>query len=348
MSPAVFVLPVLSILIGLRAQKIGRCLGIIDHPGHLHKTHEEPTPLVGGFSVALPTLSFCVVYLWQRPDSLLYSALMVGISGAFLMGFFDDRRSLSSSFRLLYGTALALVSIAILPAFVVRDFDFTFLSDPVPLAPFAVGFSVLVIVGMMNATNMIDGVNGLAGGLCLIWTLLLLYYTPPETFPILLLLALCLSVTLIFNLRGKLFLGDSGTYSLGLAISLLTIYTYNKSELRLPADTIVAWLIVPVLDCLRLMVGRALNRRSPMVADTNHLHHLLQRLLPKSWVVITIWLMVVAPGFMSIAVPDLTLPAVLTVAVLYIGIVLWTSRRSADVKHSIKGQADHRALGGRP
>lgn len=337
MSAAVYLLPLVSLLIGLRALAIGLRLGVIDHPGQLHKTHDKPTPLVGGFAIALPLLTFCAVYLWERPDSLVHAALMVTISGAFLMGFFDDRRSMPSLFRLLYGAALALTSMAILPVFIVPDFDYTFLSQPIPLAPFAIAFSVLVIVGMMNALNMADGMNGLAGGLCLIWTLFLLYYSPPETFPIILLLAFCLTVTLIFNLRGKLFLGDSGTYASGLAISLLTIYVYNQSAIRLPADTVVAWFIVPVLDCLRLMLMRALGRRSPMSADTNHLHHLLERLMPRLWVVISIWVMVAVPGLVSMAMPSWTLAAVLSVTALYIGLLLWaSSRRSEDVRYGIK------------
>ena len=95
----------------------------------------------------------------------------------------------------------------------------------------------------------------------------------------------CLLVTLIFNLRGKLFLGDSGTYATSLTIGLLTVYTYNMTDGRLYADAVVAWFIVPVIDCLRLMAVRALQRRSPMSPDTNHLHHRLQRLIPKRWVV---------------------------------------------------------------
>jgi UDP-GlcNAc:undecaprenyl-phosphate/decaprenyl-phosphate GlcNAc-1-phosphate transferase len=326
MSAAIYVLPLISVVIGLQALAIGRRFGLIDHPGALHKTHDKPTPLVGGFTIALPLLTFCAITLWKQPESGVYAALLVAISGTFLLGFFDDRRTLPSLFRLIYGAALSLTCIAILPALIVTDFDFTFLSQPIPLAPFAIAFSVLVSVGLMNAINMMDGMNGLVGGLCLIWTLLLLPYSPADTLPIVLLLAPCLAVTLIFNLRGKLFLGDSGTYSTGMVVSLLTIYTYNESSIRLPADTIVAWFIIPVLDCLRLMLVRALARKSMLMPDTNHLHHLLQRLMPKPWVVMSIWVMVAVPGLVSMAMPSWTLAAVLTVTVLYVGLLLWAFR----------------------
>ena len=69
----VYVLPLVSLLIGMRALPIGMRLGVIDQPGQLHKTHSEPTPLVGGFAIALPLLTFFAVYLWERPDSLLHA-----------------------------------------------------------------------------------------------------------------------------------------------------------------------------------------------------------------------------------------------------------------------------------
>jgi UDP-GlcNAc:undecaprenyl-phosphate GlcNAc-1-phosphate transferase len=327
MTAAVYVLPLISLVIGLYALTLGTRLNVIDQPGRLHKTHDRPTPLVGGFAIALPLLFYCGLTLWKNPESQLNAALTVAIAGAFLMGFFDDRRHLPSLFRLLYGAALALTTIAILPAFIVPHFDFTFLSAPLWLAPFAIAFSVLVIVGMMNAINMIDGMNGLASGLCLIWSVFLLFYAPPEIFGLIVLLAICLLVTLIFNLKGKLFLGDSGTNATGVTIGLLTIYTYNMTAGQLYADAVVAWFIVPVIDCLRLMAVRALHGRSPMSSDTDHLHHRLQRLMPRHWVVVTVWAMVAIPGTAAMAIPPCTLPAVLAVTAIYLAILILSSKR---------------------
>jgi UDP-GlcNAc:undecaprenyl-phosphate GlcNAc-1-phosphate transferase len=327
MTVAVYLLPLISLVVGFWALSLGTRLKVIDHPGHLHKTHDRPTPLVGGFAIALPLLVYCGLTLLQNPESQLYAALTVAIGGAFLMGFFDDRRHLPSLFRLLYGAALALTGIAILPDLIVPHFDFTFLSAPLWLAPFAIAFSVLVIVGMMNAINMVDGMNGLASGLCLIWAVFLLFYAPPQIFSLTVLLAICLFVTLIFNLRGKLFLGDSGTYATGLTIGLLTVYTYNMTDGRLYADAVVAWFIVPVIDCLRLMAVRAIQRRSPMSPDTDHLHHRLQRIVPRHWVVVTVWALVAIPGVVAMSIPPWTLPAVLAVTGVYTVILILSSKR---------------------
>jgi UDP-GlcNAc:undecaprenyl-phosphate GlcNAc-1-phosphate transferase len=326
---------VISLLIGLRARAIGRWLKVIDYPGGHHKTHDSPVPLVGGIAVALPVLTYCFLSLWKYPDILINAVLLIALGGGFLMGFLDDRRPLRPLFKLLLETALVFASLSVLPTLVVEQFDFSFLGEPVPLAPFAIAFSVLVVVGMMNAINMLDGMNGLASGLCLIWTLFLLIYAPPEIFSLLVLLSLCLFVSLVFNLAGKLFLGNSGSYALGLTIALLTIYTYNKAAVRLPADVVVVWFIVPVLDCLRVMLMRALHHRSPMSADTDHLHHRLQRWLPKRWVVISIWALVTIPGLAAMVVPSWTLAAVLTATGVYAGLIVLSSDRSTARKRRV-------------
>ena len=59
MTVAVYLLPLISLLVGCWALALGTRLRVIDHPGYLHKTHDRPTPLVGGFAIALPLLVFC-------------------------------------------------------------------------------------------------------------------------------------------------------------------------------------------------------------------------------------------------------------------------------------------------
>ena len=326
MAVAGYILPAISLIVGLNAWAIGTLLGVIDHPLRGHKTHQEPTPLVGGIAVALPFLTYCMLSWWTRPESVGHAVFAFAIGGAFALGFMDDRKHLPSIFRLIYVVVLALIVFSMMPGFVVRYFDFAFLPEPILLAPFSVAFSVLVVVGMVNAINMTDGMNGLACGLGLIWSLFLLFYAPSEISEMVVLLALCLFVTLLFNLKGRLFLGDSGSYSVGLAISLLTIYTYNASGGALHADVVVAWFIVPVVDCLRLMAVRASKRRSPMSADNDHLHHRLQRIMPASVALIAYWMLVAIPGAVAMALPAIALYAVLAVVAVYAGLLLITAR----------------------
>jgi UDP-GlcNAc:undecaprenyl-phosphate GlcNAc-1-phosphate transferase len=343
MSMADILLPLVSLGICLRAQAIGTWLGVVDHPDGTRKTHSAATPLVGGLAVTAPFLMACAYRLWESPDSAVAGALVIAVGGAFLLGFFDDRKSMPVSVRFLATIGLVLVSLGITPAFVVAHFNFSFLGETIQLHFFSVIFTVLVVVGMLNAMNMADGMNGLLCGLCLIWSIFLLFYAPPEITPVLVLLAICISVTMIFNLRGRLFLGDSGAYALGMAICLLTILVYNTTSETLHADVVVVWFIVPVLDCLRLIVTRISEHRSPGSPDANHLHHRLQRLLPRWGALFQYWALVAVPGAFAIAMPAIAPAMVLTVCGIYLGLLVLTSEWFAGRLRGSAGSEPTRA-----
>jgi UDP-GlcNAc:undecaprenyl-phosphate GlcNAc-1-phosphate transferase len=336
MSMAYIFLPLVSLVVGFRARAIGTWLGVVDHPDIDRKTHSSATPLVGGLAITAPFLMASAQQLWEGPDSSVSSALMIAVGGAFLLGFFDDREPLPASFRFLATIVLVLVSLIIVPTFMVANFDFSFLREAIPLHSFSVIFTVLVVVGMMNAVNMADGMNGLVCGLCLIWSVFLLFYAPPQVAPILMVLAICLFVTMVFNLRGLLFLGDSGAYASGIAISLLMIHTYNTTSGTLHADVVVVWFIVPVLDCLRLIITRISEHRSPGSADADHLHHRLQNLLPRWGALFSYWALVAVPGALVIAMPSLAPAMVLAVFGIYLGVLVLTS---AWVAGRLRGRA---------
>ena len=145
------------------------------------------------------------------------------------------------------------------------------------------GFSLLCLVGVQNATNMADGKDGLAIGLSLLWTGLLFAHAPDHLRPLLLVLAVGLALVLIFNLSGRLFLGDSGSYSISAFVGLATIYCYGVGFPVLRADVVALWFLIPVVDCLRLMAVRLARGRSPFSSDQNHLHHILTRWMPWRW-----------------------------------------------------------------
>ncbi len=74
MPVAEYILPAISLIVGLNARAIGMRLGLIDYPLRGHKTHKEPTPLVGGIAVALPLLTYCTLFWWTHPESLGHAA----------------------------------------------------------------------------------------------------------------------------------------------------------------------------------------------------------------------------------------------------------------------------------
>ncbi|RMD87314.1 MAG: hypothetical protein D6807_08100 [Alphaproteobacteria bacterium] len=126
-------------------------------------------------------------------------------------------------------------------------------------------------------------------------------------YPVLAALSAALLVTLLFNLRGRLFLGDAGSYSLSVLIGLLAIYAYNQGFDRLPADSVALWFLIPVLDTTRLIVTRVSRGQPPFRGDRTHLHHLLYDAMPWRYGLLLYLGMILLPGLLALALPEITL-----------------------------------------
>ena len=300
-----------ALAICLAAHPIARALGVMDIPDGRRKLHARPTPEVGGIAVGVPLLA---VLLWLAFSTVLqplFLALTAAIAAFLLLGFVDDRSHVRPMYRLIAAVGVSGLLLWWMPAERIAFFRFTFLDValfPEPLI--ASAFTVLCIVGLQNALNMADGKNGLAVGLLLTWTVLLLGYAPPDIVPALTALIGALAVVLAFNLRGAVFLGDAGTYGLSVAVALFALYTYGVSFPELHADVVALWFLIPVVDALRLIATRIMSGLSPFSADRRHFHHILQATLPgwPSGGRLGLYLGLVAvPGALAISYPEFTL-----------------------------------------
>ena len=170
--------------------------------------------------------------------------------------------------------------------------------------------------------------NGLVIGLSLLWTVFLLFYAPEHLQPLLLVFAVCLCIALAFNLAGRLFLGDSGTYSISIFVGLLAIYCHNVAFDALRAEVIVLWFLIPVVDCLRLIVLRVIGGCSPFSSDRHHLHHILARWMPWRWGLVAYLGLAGVPGMLALALPRLA-PVWIVLALTLYGIVVGVGERQA-------------------
>lgn len=295
----------LTFLICVLANPIGRLCRVLDEPDSDLKLHSRTTPLVGGLAVLLPVWALCLVLAVTGEAAIFYGTLAFAIAAFFTLGFLDDRRQLTAKLRLIASIVLCGGLLAAVGDYQVISLKFSFLPAPVPLAAFSAAFTILVLVGLLNAINMADGINGLVIGLSLVWSVVLLNDAPPEILPLLIALSVGLVITFAFNLKGRVFLGDSGAYALSVLIGLFAIYSYNSRSPQLPADTVMIWFLIPVLDCLRLMISRMLGGRSPFSADHDHLHHLLLRLMPHTWTLVCYLLLVGVPSLLAVTFPSL-------------------------------------------
>jgi UDP-GlcNAc:undecaprenyl-phosphate GlcNAc-1-phosphate transferase len=329
-------LAMVTLGICLAARPIGHMFKVLDVPCRKgRKTHRRVTPLVGGLAVMLPfiILGGVETALFQTP---LYFGLLI-LSVTFLgMGFLDDRGHLPPSLRLAVAAVACLGVVALVPDLRLTELEFAFGQTTTLPDWLGVTFAALCLVALQNAVNMADGKNGLVIGLSLIWIAALAAYAPVQLTPILIVLSVGLGITLIFNLRNKLFLGDAGSYALSVVIGALTIYAYNRhavADVRsLTAGGVVLWFLVPVLDCARLIVSRLLQGKSPFVADRNHLHHLLSQRISSKKALLCYFALVGAPIAVSIVMRELTPVLIVAEAVTYTMVVYRLTRHTEPVE----------------
>jgi UDP-GlcNAc:undecaprenyl-phosphate/decaprenyl-phosphate GlcNAc-1-phosphate transferase len=250
------------------------------------RQHTGMIPLVGGLALTGGTIAALVGVLplvrWTAgfPWWFLIAVLVMAVSGAV-----DDAKELSASAKALIQILTAL-ALALTAAFRVTNLGDLVDAGPVELGAFAVPFTVLVLVGYVNALNMIDGMDGLAGGVALVQLgflgLVAFAYHVTAVLPLVIAFGGGIIGFLAFNLpipgrkRAAIFLGDCGTQVLGVALGCCAISVTAGPWHRGIQPMGIAWILaLPVMDTLAVMVQRALTGRSLLSGDRLHLHHAL-------------------------------------------------------------------------
>jgi UDP-GlcNAc:undecaprenyl-phosphate GlcNAc-1-phosphate transferase len=255
-------------------------VGLIDHPGG-RKRHEGTIPLIGGPAI-FAGFGFGALILL---DSLyIYRALFAALGLLVVVGVLDDLHDLEPIKKLLtqivaalFMTSWGLVSITQLG----NLFGF----GPVDLREWGIPFTVVCVLGIINAVNMTDGVDGLAGGLAFVSTMffaasaVLLGHTASAS--LLFVMAAAIAAFLVFNLRlpwqarAKIFMGDSGSMMIGLFLTWFAIELTQRGDERLPPIVAVWFLAVPIMDMGLVTIKRLMKGVSPFRAGRDHFHHAL-------------------------------------------------------------------------
>ncbi|MGD0492630.1 MAG: MraY family glycosyltransferase [Steroidobacteraceae bacterium] len=253
--------------------KLGTRWLIIDRPG-VRKVHAAPIPRVGGLAMAVGVLVAAALAIRLQPQDRWFL-----VAGAVLVvfGALDDRFDLDYRVKLL-GQLIAVGIVVILANVQVHAIT---LDDRVMLPGWiSLPLTVFFLVGVTNAVNLADGLDGLAGGttfLCLCAVALLSSVGDQSAGT-----ALCLTFAgavlgfLRFNTYpASVFMGDAGSQLLGFAIGVLSVRATQNPASQVSAAIPILLLALPILDTLSVMVQRIGEGRSPFSADKNHIHHKL-------------------------------------------------------------------------
>jgi UDP-GlcNAc:undecaprenyl-phosphate GlcNAc-1-phosphate transferase len=259
------------------ARTLARAAGLFDKPDGIRKLHASATPLIGGLALFVPSMALSLLFLAPGTEN---SFVIVAITTAAIMlvvGVIDDRTGLSPVWRLLVMMFIIFTAFSVEPLFELHTLKLGLFGHEalVSLEPLAAPVTALIILGFANATNMADGMNGQLLGSIIIWSAFIaIHLGLPQALPFMAVICSAL-VTVVFNLRGKLFSGSSGAYAAAIFIGLGAIAAYRRSHGSMSAEMPLFWFWLPVMDCMRLMIGRALRHKSPLDGDRNHFHHVL-------------------------------------------------------------------------
>jgi UDP-GlcNAc:undecaprenyl-phosphate GlcNAc-1-phosphate transferase len=260
-------------MIVIMCRLAGPC-GMVDRPGG-RKKHAGEIPLIGGLAILMGLLAGLPLLRIPLgvPLHLVATAAILALAGAV-----DDRFGMGARARLLLEIcAAAWMIVAGAPhiACLGRVGDAVVLTGDL-----GVPLTIIAVVGLVNAFNMLDGIDGLAAAMALVATGAMIFYADGNVGMVHILMVLAAGILpfLLANLGlfgQRIFLGDAGSMLIGylIAWALIAVTQATPRDVSLPA---AAWCVaLPVFDTAAVIYQRMRSGRSPFAADRSHIHHLL-------------------------------------------------------------------------
>jgi UDP-GlcNAc:undecaprenyl-phosphate GlcNAc-1-phosphate transferase len=290
----IFVLFALALVIAVAASRLsifvsGR-LGLMDVPDQQRRLHPHAIARFGGPAVFVAFFAPIIILLFQAGSTNLAMELVpiekgliglyAGASLALLAGLLDDRFDILARWKLVGQIATALVACSF--GLVIRGVTNP-LGGGVELGNLAIPITVFWFVACMNAVNLVDGIDGLAAGICLFAGLAMFFISMVTLNMLGMVLSAVLAGAilgfLVFNFPpARLFLGNSGSSLLGFLIAALSILALQKAQAALALFVPVVALGLPIADTSLAMLRRWYRKVPMSTPDREHIHHVLVRM----------------------------------------------------------------------
>jgi UDP-GlcNAc:undecaprenyl-phosphate GlcNAc-1-phosphate transferase len=262
-------------------------LDVSDHPGG-RKIHIKKTPSMGGIGFFVSTFVSLSIWATQFPISNTHY-IVGGLGLMFFVGLRDDMVQLSAKQK-IFGQILAVLLVVVAGDIRIKEFHGFLGIQELPLL-FSYGFTSFVLLALTNAFNLIDGLDGLAGTIASISLALLgswFYIQGLGSYAVLSFSLLGgVLAFMVFNWHpAKIFMGDTGSLTLGFALgSLVVAFMENNAALpqgaylriEPPFTAGIVLMIYPLYDMARVFARRISKGKHPMTADKSHVHHFLMR-----------------------------------------------------------------------
>jgi UDP-GlcNAc:undecaprenyl-phosphate/decaprenyl-phosphate GlcNAc-1-phosphate transferase len=278
---------ILALVLTPMVMVLARRINALDHPG-VRSVHARPIPRIGGVAIFLSAMCMIVsVLLLDNQIGMMFRSfplqmvtLLCAVTGVFLVGLIDDLRNLPARVKF----AAELIAAVALCWTGVRITTLSITSNAVlHLAWLSYPLTVLWIVGITNAVNLSDGLDGLAAGVSAIACAVIAIFAIRSDIDIMaiFMLALLGGLTgfLFFNFNpAKIFMGDCGSLFVGFTIASASVMCLTKCSALVGLALPMLAMGIPIFDTLFSMLRRFLERRSLFAPDRSHFHHRLMNL----------------------------------------------------------------------
>lgn len=271
---------------------------VMDMPGE-RKVHEHPVPRIGGVALAVGA---CATIAWWVPKDITMLSILLGSMIIVIFGVWDDCADLSYRTKLM-GQVLAALAVIFVGGIQFNSMPFL-LDTEIPVWV-SIPLTLFFLVGVSNAVNLTDGLDGLAGGLSFLTLLGIAYMAYLSNDLIVLSLTVPFLGALLGFLRyntypARIFMGDGGSQLLGFIMGVLAILLTDSSRGPFSPSLILFLLGLPFLDTLGVTGQRLAEGRSPFIGDRAHIHHKLLRVGLTHYEAVTV-IYVIQAGMLGLA-----------------------------------------------
>lgn len=254
---------------------------LVDYPSE-RKKHTGNIPLIGGISVFFGLL---ISYLFFIEFDMFLNVLLITALFILIHGIWDDYANLKAQTKILFQVFLSAIVIYFTDVKIETLGNIFGVSYPLELGLLSFPITIISVIALTNAINMMDGLDGLASGIVLIAITGLIFFnkTPEFSSIIYILLAIAsallpfITLNMVTNLKFKVFLGDGGSLFLGYTISWALIFSAKNVDNFTPVFSL--WCVaIPLFDFFCVIIMRLVKKQSIIKARRDHIHHFLENL----------------------------------------------------------------------
>jgi len=315
-------------------------VGAIDVPKDSRRVHKEPIPRMGGLAIFI---GFIVSVLIMADIDTQIRGVLIGAIIIVILGLLDDIYTLNAYIKFLVQIIAALVAVFhdVVIEILSNPFAFTeAASEFMFLGPWTIPVTVLWIVGITNAVNLIDGLDGLAVGVSTISAIVMLIIALMVSYPnvaiiLAALVGACIGF-LPFNFNpAKIFMGDTGALMLGYLLATMSIVGLFKFYAVVSFAAPLLVMALPLIDTCFAFVRRLLKGQKPWTADRGHFHHrLIDMGLSQKQAVAVLYIIsgLLGLGAVVITTNDLFRALILLFAILVAAVIIFFILRGKWIK----------------